>query len=546
MNFYSKLALFTVVIILNACFKSKEVDTIIYNAKVHVMNEKMDEFDAIAIKDGQIIDIGPEREILNAYSASQEINARQKDVYPGFHDAHGHMFSYAEQKLIIDLSGTKSYHEMIERIEQFDQKFNPTFLIGRGWDQGLWGQSELPINDLLNESFKDKPVFLTRIDGHAALLNDAALELASFNSDTKIEGGKIISINQKPTGIILDNAIDEFKNLLPNHDQKNLIQALKEVENELFSYGITNIHEAGINRSQLNLLIDLYNTDQMKLGIYAMLYPTEENFAFALTNGIYHNKNLQVQSFKLVLDGALGSRGACLIEPYHDLEDDHGFLLVQIDDAAKIVEKSIELGYQLNTHCIGDSANRVMLKLYNKYLQESTDHRWRIEHAQVMNEADMDLFITSGAIPSVQPTHATSDFRWAADRIGQNRLSTSYAYLSLFEKRKMIVLGTDFPVESIDPFATIHAAINRKNIHNEPEGGFGIDQALSLDVTLKAMTTWPSFASFQENFCGTLEKGKNATLVIIDHPIETGNSFKPNYAYMTFVNGELVYSLEDF
>lgn len=530
--------------ILASCFKGEKIDLIIHNGRIHIMNDELDIAEAIAIHDGKILEFGPEREILNKYRAEKEINAQMKDVYPGLHDGHGHILSYASQKLVVDLTGSESYYEMLLRLEKFDGKNNPDFLVGRGWDQGLWGESDLPTNKLLNERFPDKPVMLTRVDGHAVLVNDKALEMASISLETAVEGGKIIITDGKLTGIILDNAIELIKALIPETDEKLLKKAIQEVQSELFAYGITYVHEAGISNGQLQLLDKMVTSGELRIGIYAMLFPSVENMNFARKNGQYQHKNLSVRSFKLLMDGALGSRGACLLSHYSDMPGEHGFLLMSETEMLAHTKEALSLGYQVNSHCIGDSANRLLLKHYDTLLANEVDHRWRIEHAQVVAANDIELFSTTGVIPSIQPTHAVSDFRWAHNRLGEERLQTAYAYQTLLDERQMVILGTDFPVEDINPFATIYAATTRKNTENEPSAGFMKHQGMSLENTMRGMTIWAAYGSFQENALGSLEKGKNATFVIFDQPVRISQKFEPNYAFMTFIDGKLVYSVE--
>jgi len=534
---------FTITLLLTSCFKGKHVDIIIHNARIHVMDEKMSIHEAIAIKDGEIVQVGPEREILNGYSADKIINAEQKDVFPGFHDAHGHIMSLAKQMQNTDLTGVVSYVSMITRLEKYQQKNNKKIIIGRGWDQSLWGEKVLPNNKQLNEAFPDTPVALTRIDGHAMLINQAMIDFAGITDSTSAEGGVIVKKDGELTGIILDNAIDLINDQLPQPSDADLKDAILQIQNDLFALGITHVHEAGLKHEEFKLFDDLANFDQLKLNTYAMLFPTEENIAFAQKNGHYKNKSLSVRSFKLLVDGSLGSHGACMIAPYSDSAT-HGILLESIEEIKNVLNTAKSLNYQVNSHCIGDSANRIILYAIDTLMNEITDHRWRIEHAQVVHENDFKYFGSTGAIPSVQPTHATTDYRWAEDHIGEERLKGAYAYHSLQKENGMILFGTDFPVESYNPFATIHAAVNRKNTDNEPIDGFLIEEAVDLTTTLKAMTLWPAYGCFEESSVGTLEKGKKATLTILDQKLEVTDTYLPNYAYITMINGEIVFSME--
>ena len=297
-------------------------------------------------------------------------------------------------------------------------------------------------------------------------------------------------------------------------------------------------------KNELDLMINMVDDQTLQLNIYGMLLPTEENIAFARKNGIYEHNNLLVRSFKVFGDGALGSRGAFLKQVYSDHHDHKGYLITEMDEIKRIAGICEELNYQMNTHAIGDSTNRLLLDVYQDIYSRKPDHRWRMEHAQVVDPADFILFAKSGAFPSVQPTHAVSDQRWAEDRLGKNRMKGAYAYNSLLQQFGAIAIGTDFPVEYPDPFRTIHAAVNRKNSENIPSGGFLASERITLEECLRGMTSWAALAAFQEKTLGTLEKGKDATLVIFEKPIEAWPDYQPNYANTTIIKGKKVHSLE--
>lgn len=556
--------------------KGESVDVIIHNAKVHTMNADSDVFDAVAIRDGKIIEVGPERQILNKYSADEYIDAQRKDVYPGWVDAHGHILSYAKQTLSVNLIGCKSYDEMIIRIEKYQSKYNRQFIIGRGWDQSLWKDDEMPTNDLLSERFPNIAVCLFRIDGHALLANDFLMKksdvLNKVQNDPELSAGgyfmfkKTISppirisqerheiiidgvtISQYETqtlsGVMVDNAMNPIIDILPEFGKKELKEAILEVQHELLMYGITGVHEAGMNHAEFKLMDRLVNQRDLKINIYGMLLPSDENIAFARGNGIYRNKNLYVRSFKVYGDGALGSRGAFLKHTYADKHDHSGYLTTSLTHMRLIAEICHETGYQMNTHAIGDSTNKLMLGIYQEAIEVNPGHRWRIEHAQIVDPEDFVLFAQSGAYASVQPTHATSDQRWAEDRIGSKRMEGAYAFKSILANTGRLAIGTDFPVEYIDPFRTIHSAVNRKNVDNEPSNGFLPTESITLEECIKGMTIWAAEASFQENSLGTIEKGKDATLSIFEDPVVANGSYTQNFAYMVYIKGKKVYSVE--
>jgi hypothetical protein len=529
--------------------KGESVDLIIHNARVNTMNEQNTVQDAIAIKDGIIIEVGPERQILNKYSADEYFDAQLKDVYPGFIDAHGHILSYARQKISVDLVGCRSYDEMLVRIEKYQSKHSRNFIIGRGWDQSLWNNDEMPNNEKLNALFPDIPVCLFRIDGHALLANDYLIQKSNVvekvaNDKELSSGGYFMYDAGKMTGVMVDNTMNPILDILPDFPKKELTASILEVQEELLSYGITGVHEAGLKYDELELLIDLVNNKELKINIYGMLLPTEKNIAFAKKQGIYQNKNLLVRSFKVYGDGALGSRGACLKKEYSDKHDHIGYLTTSSNKMKRIAEMCKELGYQMNTHAIGDSTNMVMLQLYKDVYEYTPDHRWRIEHAQIVDPKDYALFGQYGVFPSVQPTHAVSDQRWAESRIGKSRMNGAYAYSSLLQQYGMIALGTDFPVELTNPFLTIQAAVNRKNSANFPDEGFLPEEKITLDQCLKGMTIWASYAAFQENEIGSIEVGKDATIVIFESPVTANENFVQNFAYTSFIKGKKVYSVE--
>jgi predicted amidohydrolase YtcJ len=524
---------------LASCMKGKAVDIIVHNARIHTMDDKSSVAEAMAIRDGKIVETGPERQIMNKYRAEEFIDAGKKDIFPGFTDAHGHIMSYARQKLSADLTGSRSFKEMLVRVEKYGQRGERSFISGRGWDQSLWN-GEMPSNEELDRLFSDKPVLLHRIDGHAALANSRALALAGISPQTKVEGGSIGVKDGKCTGLLLDNAITMVSEKLPDFLQNELMEAIDEIQFELLQYGITCVHEAGVSYKDLQLLREMSAAGKLKIELYVMLFPTKENIAFAKKHGKLKEGKLTVRSFKVIGDGALGSHGALMKKPYSD-EAHNGLLTTSVEELRRVAGIAAAIDYQVNIHAIGDSTNRIALGIINEYKAMKPDHRWRIEHAQIVDPADLALFSESGAFPSVQPVHAVSDSRWVERRIGPARMKGAYAYRSLLLDRAMLAIGTDFPVESPNPFLTIHAAVNRTDAEGRPIGGFMPEEALTADECLRGMTIWAAFASFSENRGGSLEKGKEATFVILSRPFTTGPQFAQNYAGKVFVKGKPIY-----
>ena len=541
MKIFSLFLFSLFLILLGSCMKGENVDLIIHNAEIHCLDDLNTVSEAMAIRNGRIIEVGPERQILNKYTANEYVDAENRSVYPGFVDAHGHMLSYANQKLSVDLVASNSLAEVITRTEKYQQRTQKTFVVGRGWDQSLWKMDSLPDNALLNKAFPTIPVCLYRIDGHAALVNDCLLKMAGI-APGAIDGGEIVLKNGKCSGLLIDNAMNLLKASIPRYSKSEIKTAILEIQEELLQYGITGVHEAGIEYEDIDIFKSLIQSKKLKLNIYAMLLPSEKNKNFAAKNGVYQFQNLSIRSFKLFADGALGSRGALLKESYGDEHQKHGLLTMPILKMQEMSDFCSKIGYQLNTHAIGDSANNIIMNLYKKEYLINKDHRWRIEHAQVVDVKDLHCFGDYAIFPSVQPTHAVSDQRWAEMRLGKERMKGAYAYRSLLEAFGMIAIGTDFPVEATNPFLTIFAATQRKDKNNFPKNGFLMDEQLSLEQVLKGMTIWAAFAAFEENKRGTITKGKEATFFIVQRPIRNETTFTPNFSHKTYILGKMVYS----
>ncbi len=527
--------------LLSACFKGQSVDLIVHNAKIHSLNRYDHVFEAMAIKDGIIVELGPEREILNKYSGTY-LDAGGKSIYPSFFDAHGHVFWSAEKRLTCDLTGSRSLNEVINRLEKYQSQYQPKVIVGRGWDQSLWSDASLPTNEKLNKIFPEIPVILYRVDEHAVLVNQSTLSKTGITSETFVSGGQLLKNEEGAlTGILLDNAIDLIKQVIPKTRKSDLKRAILELQEELLEFGISDIHEAGITLDQLDVLNELERAGKLKISIYAMLFPGKKELDFAINEGIYESEHLLVRSFKVIGDGALGSRGACLLHPYHDAPHTRGFMLIQMDSVRSIAQKALDTKYQLNVHCIGDSTNRQILKMMVEMTQGLPDHRWRIEHAQIVNPQDIYYFDKTGIIPSVQPTHAVTDMRFAAERLGKEREKHAYIYKTLLNTAKILAIGTDFPVEHFNPFLTFQAAVKRKNADHLPKEGYQMEEAISNLDCLKGMTIWAALSSFQERRKGSLEPQKLANFIILNQPLDENLDYTKNYVLYTFIRGKEYY-----
>ncbi|MEO6902351.1 MAG: amidohydrolase [Bacteroidia bacterium] len=539
-----------------SCSQKKQVDLIIHNAIVYTVDSTFSTAESFAIKDGKFVAVGSNDDILKAYTAAKIIDANGKTIYPGFIDSHCHFYGYGKGLQKLDLSETTSFEEVIEKLIAFAKTNKSAWIIGRGWDQNRWAIKEFPTNKMLDSLFPNTPVFLGRIDGHAALINSAAATKANLDVNQKIAGGIIEIKNNKFTGILVDNAVEIVENSIPKETAEEIKSSLLAAEKNCFKVGLTTVDDAGLDKEVVELIDELQKNNLLKMRIYAMLTDNKENLNYYLQKGFYKTDRLNVRSFKFYADGALGSRGACLLTPYTDKPNQQGFLLNTpryFDSMAVIMAKN---GFQMNTHCIGDSAFRLIKRIYtaaiNNAIPKIADRRWRIEHAQVIAENDFtfpnNIKDESGKmvyaiIPSVQPTHATSDMYWAKDRLGNDRLKYAYAYNDLLKTAGMVALGTDFPVEHIDPLYTFYAAVARKDLKGFPEGGFQPENALSRENTLRGMTIWGAYANFEEKEKGSIEVNKFADFIILENDLMNTDlkNIPSTRVLSTFVNGEKVY-----
>ena len=517
-----------------SCSKTS-VDLIVHNANIYTVDNQSSKAEAFAVKDGKFVAIGSNKQILGHYSAAYTLDAQGQSVYPGFIDGHCHFVGYGEWKVrYADLNDCKSFEEVVERLEKHDEGNDSEWLLGRGWDQNLWETKEFPENTELHKRFPNKKVLLTRVDGHAVLVTDNVLKIIGLNKNSKVDGGEIILKNGKPTGILLDNAADMAKAAIPPLDNAQRIKALKLAQRDCFALGLTGVTDAGLDIKSLGLIDSLQQQGILKMKINAMINPDDETMDYFMKFGIIEKERLTVRSVKIYADGALGSRGARLLEPYSDAPDTQGLIVENEEFYNHVCEKAYNAGYQVCCHAIGDGGVRMILDVYSKYLKGENDLRWRVEHSQVVNLQDFALFKEYGIIPSVQATHCTSDMPWAEDRLGSERVRYAYAYKTLLEQNGWLVNGTDFPIEKISPLLTFWASVARKDL---------IENRLSREEALKSTTIWAARGYFAEDRKGSIEVGKEADFVILSKDIMTieGESIPEVRVMNTFVNGEMVY-----
>ena len=531
---------------MGSCYQGDTADLIIHNAKIYTCDQNLSVHQAMAIRDGKILQVGPEREILNGYDCDEIIDAQLRPVYPGFYDAHCHFWGYANTFNTVNLVGTTSFNDVIARIIEFEQSHDTKWITGRGWDQNDWEDNAFPDNDSLSKLFPDKPILIRRIDGHGALANQKALDLANITIETQIEGGQILQDSGKLTGVLIDNAVDLVLDIIPEMAAEDKLKLLQKAEYKLFEQGLTSINDAGITSIQRKDFIQWYENQDLTIKTYAMLFPEDDNLAFVRNHGAYDSSHLHISSFKLIADGALGSRGACMIAPYSDSANHFGTILRSKDKIESIAKFADNVNFQLNTHCIGDSANRLMLNIYQNTIGAKPDHRWKIEHAQILHPDDFNFFDYLGVIPSIQPTHCTSDMPWAEERIGAERTPYAYAYKTLLNRAGLVALGTDFPIENISVLETFYAAVTRMKKASEDGEVFNASEQLSREEALLGITRWAAYSNFEEQTRGSLEPGKDADFVMLtkDIMIIPEQDILKTFVFKTFLDGSEVYSAE--
>ena len=542
MKKYILFLFFTV--LLTSC--NTRVDFIVHNAKVYTANRDMDVASAFAVKDGKFIAVGDES-LLDEYQTSNLVDAQGLPVYPGFIDAHCHFLSLGLTQTQVQLEGTKSYEEVIERVKAYaDAAESRQVILGRGWDQNDWENKEFPTKDALDRLFPDIPVALRRIDGHALLVNQKVLDLAGIDGDTQVPGGTVVTKNGQPTGVLIDTPMELVEAILPKPTLEEKKQALVAAQEIGFKYGLTTVDDAGLNKEDILLIDSLQQTGVLDMRVYAMISNTPDNLDYFLPKGPLVTDRLSVRSVKVYADGALGSRGAALIAPYSDAPKHRGKFITDKDSLKQLAARIAKTKFQMNTHAIGDAANQAVIDVYRENVRLLRDPRWRVEHAQVLDAPDIEKFSTK-IIPSIQPLHATSDMYWAGDRLGEDRLKNAYAYQEQLDYAGIVALGTDFPVEKVNPMLTFYAAISRRDLNGFPEEGFQRENRLSRGSALLGMTRWAAYANFEEKQKGSIEIGKVADFVMLDRDImEVTHRLIPGARVVaTFLNGKIVYSNRD-
>lgn len=505
---------------------SAQADLVLHHARIYTMNPAQPMAEALAVRDGRIVMVGPDAAVRAAYPDAPAVDAGGQTVIPGLIDAHAHLMGLGLSRLQVDLVGTTSKQEVLARLTAFAQTLPPgAWLTGRGWDQNDWPEKTFPTRHDLDATFPDRPVWLDRIDGHASWGNTAALQVFGLERLRQLpdpEGGTILRDAQGvPTGVFIDNAATLIEALRPPPTPADLERALQQALAETRRYGLTGVHDAGVDQATLDLYRRAIDAGRFDLRVYAMVGGRGTTFDHFCHNLIpdYGGK-LVLRAVKFYIDGALGSRGAALHEPYTDDPHNRGLLFAPPDSFTASVRQARDCGYQVNTHAIGDRGNRVVLDAYQQ-AGLTPDERPRIEHAQVVALDDFARFRMLGVIASMQPTHATSDLYWAEDRVGPGRIRGAYAWQRFLQQGTVLAFGSDFPVEQVNPLLGFYAAVTRQDTQGWPADGWQPDQRLRREEALHAFTMGAAYAAFMEDRVGSLAPGKYADFVVLSRDILT-------------------------
>lgn len=533
---------------------AETADLVLVNGKVYTVSADNAIAEAVAVRGGRIFAVGGNAEIRRlAGPETRTIDLSGKTVIPGLIDAHGHIPGLAQSLATLDLVGTSSYEKIIEKVAEWARSLKAgEWVIGRGWDQNDWPEKAFPHHAALSAVTKDNPVFLSRVDGHACFVNAKALELAGVTSSTRDpDGGRTIRDKEgNPTGVFIDAAQGLVSRLVPEASGDTRKKQLLAAAGECLALGLTSVHDAGVSSGDIELYKQLIESGEWKLRVYAMLRGADgasldKYFASGPLIG-YGGDRLTVRSIKCMADGALGSRGAALLDDYSDEPGNRGLMVMEFDRLESIAQRALEKGFQVCTHAIGDRGNHVTLDAYEAALKAvpgARDPRFRIEHAQIVAVDDIPRFAVLQVIPSMQATHATSDMYWAEDRVGPERIKGAYAWRRFMDAGCRMANGSDFPVENANPLWGLYAAITRQDRAGWPEGGWHPEERMTREEALRSFTIDAAYAAFQEDLMGSIWPGKLADLVVLDKDIMTidPTEILQTRVTMTIIGGVVVY-----
>ncbi len=550
-----RLSIFAFAALFAAPLAAQPADLVVVNARVYTADDARPLADGFAVRGGRIAFVGSSREARTLAGANTRVlDLGGKTVIPGMVDAHAHYSGLAQTLSTVDLMGVPSYDELIRRVKERAATLpKGSWVQGRGWDQNQWADGEFPTHERLSAAIPDHPVYLVRVDGHAALVNSAAMQAAKLTRATRDpSGGRILkAANGEPTGVLIDRAQGLVSQVIAPPSRAETRRALLDAQSAMHRWGLTGVHDAGAGRGTIELYEEMAQSGELDLRLYAMIADDAAAISHFMQLGPrsgLHNGRVWVRAIKLYSDGALGSRGAALLEPYSDDPGNNGLLISPLEHIQDVAERALQRGFQVNSHAIGDRGNRIVLDAYEKALDKfpRADHRFRIEHAQIIHYSDIPRFAQLGVIPSMQASHQTSDMYWAGKRLGPERLLGAYAWRSLLNTGVIIPNGSDFPVEYVNPLISFHAAIARQDANDYPVGGWYPDQRMTREEALKSMTLWPAVSAFQEQELGSLSAGKHADFVVLDQDIMrvAPELVLKTEVLSTWVGGKAVYERE--
>jgi len=535
--------------------RAEDADLLLTNGNIYTVTEKQPKAEAVAVKANRIVFVGS-NDNAKKFHTAKIVDLRGRALVPGFTDAHCHIFGIGEREIRLNLEGTNSLEAFLARVKERVDKTPPgKWITARGWIETFWKPPQFPTHQDLDKIAPKNPVFLTRADGHASIANSAALKIARIDENTPDPfGGQILKKNGEPTGMLLDNAQDLVASNIPKPTEGEREQALLRGIDREVKLGWCEIQNAGSHKEDVDLIRKVFETGRIKIRFVNAVYGPGEDAQNFLREGSTINAfdhHFTQRTIKVLVDGALGPRGAALLKPYSDAPETSGFLTEKPEELRPMFEEALRRGIQVETHAIGDRANRLILDLYEQAFKavspderEIREPRWRIEHAQIVDPDDIPRFTKLGVIPSMQPSHAISDLFFAPARLGMDRLVGAYAWQSFIKSGCIIAGGSDAPVERGEPMIEFYAAVSRKSINGESGEGWHPEQAVSRENALKMFTIWPAYAAFQEKEKGSIEVGKLADFTVLSQDIvkipereilETRNE-------MTVIGGEIIYS----
>jgi len=532
--------------------QQQPADLVVLNARVYTADVNRPVAEAFAVRAGRIAFVGSNRGALALVGPRTErLDLAGRTVIPGMVDAHAHLLGLGQALRTVNLVGTRSYEEVIARVVERAKTARPgEWIRGRGWDQNDWADTRFPTHQALSRAVPNNPVYLTRVDGHAALVNAKALELAQVTAATADPtGGRFIRDSAgNPTGVLVDGAQGVVGRVIPAASRAELREQTLTAIAEANRWGLTGIHDAGVDADGIAVYEDLAREGKYDLRNYVMIRSNDSTLDAFMKRGrqiALYDGRIWIRSIKLVADGALGSRGAALLEPYSDDPGNTGLITTTPERIKSVSIRALRAGFQVNVHAIGDRANRIVLDQFESAFKEVpvADHRFRIEHAQILRYQDIPRFAELDVIPSMQGSHQTSDMYWVPNRLGWARSQGAYPWRSLLNTGVVIPNGSDFPVEAVNPLISFHAFFTRQDADNFPPGGWFPEQRTTRQEALWSITLWPAYAAFMENESGTITAGKYADFVVLDRDIMTvaPEEVLGTRVLMTVLGGRTVY-----